>query len=221
MVACGDGASGAALKGAVALRRVKDCPPLLVASRFLDEVTSAELYRRLCREQQWPANSYEVFGRRFTLPRLQTWHADPGIVYSYSDNLLTTQAWTALLWQIKTAVERAVGRAFNAVLVNYYRDGNDHVGWHSDDEVELGSEPYIASLSLGASRVFAYRHKHSQQYRGRLQLDRGSLLLMQPPFQKLWQHSVPQASVKEGRINLTFRYVYPPESQLVRQSLRR
>ena len=158
----------------------------------------------------WPANHYEVFGRRFTLPRLQTWHADDGIVYRYSDNLLTTSPWTPMLLALRDRVERCSGYHFNAVLVNHYRNGSDYVGWHSDDERELGSAPVIASLSLGATRAFAFRDKSHPGKSGEVLLNGGSLALMAPEFQRDWQHSVPVACGDEARVNLTFRYVYPP-----------
>lgn len=169
---------------------------------------SQQLFERLLNENDWPDNRYVVAGRQFTLPRLQTWHADPGIVYSYSNNLLQTRPWTPLLLTIKARVEACLNYDFNAVLVNLYRDGNDYVGWHSDDEQELGAEPVIASLSLGATRTFAFRHKTSGKS-GATELTSGSLLCMQALFQHEWLHSVPIAKqVSAPRINLTFRKVF-------------
>lgn len=180
---------------------------------FFSLPESNSLYSQLLTEQQWPDNSYRVFGRQFTLPRLQTWHADVGVVYSYSDNLLATQPWTPLLLSIKRRVEAVTNFRFNAVLVNYYRDGKDFVGWHSDDEVELGERPLIASLSLGALRRFAYRDKRGlSPGSGSVGLPPGSLLLMQPEFQRQWEHCIPVSEAGTGgRINLTFRRVYPQQ----------
>ncbi|TGD73675.1 alpha-ketoglutarate-dependent dioxygenase AlkB [Mangrovimicrobium sediminis] len=186
------------------------CPALSLLRGFLDDATSDSLYRRLRQEQAWPDNHYEVFGRRFTLPRLQTWHADAGIVYSYSDNLLVTRPWSALLSDLRQRVQGRLGAAFNAVLVNYYRDGDDYVGWHSDDERELGAQPLIASLSLGAPREFQFRRKGEGAAAGSVLLESGSLLVMEPAFQHDWQHCVPRVAAGEGRINLTFRLVLPP-----------
>lgn len=187
------------------------CPALSLSNQLIDRVNREQWLPRLLSEQAWPDGHYEAFGRRFKLPRLQTWHADPGIVYSYSNNLLQTREWTPLLRSIRSAVERATAHRFNAVLVNYYRDENDYVGWHSDDEIELGSAPVIASVSLGSSRSFAFRSKQSPERQCEVLLDNGCLLLMRPDFQSQWEHSVPPArSGTGGRVNLTFRLVYPP-----------
>ncbi|MGR8934230.1 MAG: alpha-ketoglutarate-dependent dioxygenase AlkB family protein [Gammaproteobacteria bacterium] len=190
------------------------CTPyaeLRIIEGFYDAAQSSRLYRRLLQEQNWPDNRYTVAGRQFILPRLQTWHADPGIVYSYSNNLLETRAWTPLLTAIKTRIERYLHYSFNSVLVNLYRNGEDYVGWHADNEPELGAQPLIASLTVGAERRFAFRRKHASEC-GSLLLSSGSLLIMLPDFQHHWLHSVPiDKSVTQGRINLTFRKVFPAE----------
>jgi len=189
---------------------VTGCQSLLLYRNFLASGIGAAVFERLRAGQHWPDNHYEVFGRRFSLPRLQTWHADDGIVYSYSDNLLETRPWSPLLTDIRRRVEGSLQRPFNAVLVNYYRDGGDFVGWHSDDEEELGAEPVIASLSLGCAREFLFRRRGEERAAGGVLLEAGSLLVMQPEFQLHWQHSVPACPGREGRINLTFRHVLPP-----------
>ena len=183
------------------------CPELEVIEAFYDASESEGLYLRLLREQNWPDNRYVVAGRQFTLPRLQTWHADPGIRYSYSNNLLETRSWTPLLSGIRAQVESYLKFSFNSVLVNLYRNGDDYVGWHSDNEPELGEQPFIASLTFGAERQFEFCHKKSSE-NGRILLRSGTLLIMHPDFQHYWLHSVPiDKSVTEGRINLTFRKV--------------
>lgn len=185
------------------------CPELEAFERFYDNAASEQLFLRLQQEQDWPDNRYVVAGRQFVLPRLQTWHADPGIRYSYSNNLLETRPWTPLLTEIRAKIERFLNYRFNSVLVNLYRDGNDYVGWHADDELELGEQPLIASLSLGAARPLAFRHKTSMSL-GQLLLPSGCLLVMQPNFQRDWLHSVPlDPNLALGRINLTFRKVVP------------
>ncbi len=187
------------------------CASLWLATDFLEEPVQRTYCNTFVTEHPWPANHYEVFGRRFTLPRLQTWHADEGIVYRYSDNLLTTTPWTPLLSALRQQVELACGHPFNAVLVNHYRNGGDYVGWHSDDERELGESPVIASLSLGIAREFAFRGKDNHERSGTVLLPGGSLVLMAPEFQRDWQHSVPVSAATAARVNLTFRYVYPPQ----------
>ena len=161
---------------------------------------------------KWNDDYCVVFGRRFDIPRLQAWYADEGIQYNYSNNLLQTQPWLASLFDIKKDIQQNTGHEFNSVLVTFYRHGNDHVTWHADDEEELGAEPVIASLSLGATRSFQFRHKHDNVF-GNILLNDGDLLLMRPRFQADWEHCVPsEPSVSKPRINLTFRKVVPPRS---------
>ncbi len=185
------------------------CSEFKVIEDFYDAAECERIYRRLLHEQNWPDNRYIVAGRQFILPRLQTWHADPGIRYSYSNNLLQTRPWTPLLSELRSRIEAYLDFSFNSVLVNLYRNGDDYVGWHADNEAELGSQPFIASLTFGAERQFAFRHKKSSAH-GRVLLRSGALLIMQPNFQHHWLHSVPiEPNVTEGRINLTFRKVIP------------
>ena len=160
---------------------------------------SQELLYQLIRQVHWQGG--------FTVPRLQAWYADAGVHYRYSDNKLESHSWREPLLSVKQDVERYSGHRFNSVLLTYYRHGDDHVNWHADDEPELGDAPVIASLSLGASREFQYRHKQGEES-GSLQLRDGELLVMQPLFQQEWEHRVPpQPEIREPRINLTFRRV--------------
>lgn len=158
----------------------------------------------------WNDDYCIVLGRKFHIPRLQAWYADNGIRYSYSNNLLESQPWIESLLAIKRDVQLKTGHEFNSVLVTFYRNGNDHVNWHADDEDELGSNPTIASLSLGAARTFQYRRKRDGLL-GSVILNNGDLLLMQPAFQAEWEHCVPSEPAVTGpRINLTFRKVVAP-----------
>ena len=201
------------------LKPVSAASQLTLAAGFYSRDESDWIYQCLQQQQSWPDNHYVMSGRRFELPRLQIWHADPGIVYSYSNNLLETRGWSSLLLSIRRRVEMFTGHDFNAVLVNYYRDGMDYVGWHSDDEVEMGPAPVIASLSLGQPRCFQVRPlQGGQEGQGEQEetflLDAGDLLLMAVGFQSRWQHRVPpQPDVTGGRINLTFRRVLPPAAR--------
>ena len=190
-------------------------PPLSCADlRLMGKLYSAEqctaLLTTLMATIKWSEDYCIIFGRRFDIPRLQAWYADKGIRYSYSNNLLKTQPWSESLLAVKNDVQEKTGHVFNSVLVTYYRNGSDHVTWHADDEGELGTDPVIASLSLGATRDFQFRHKH-HDISGKVPLDNGDLLLMLPGFQTDWQHCIPsEPAITEPRINLTFRKVEPP-----------
>lgn len=174
--------------------------------RVYSSQESESLLQCLVNEVDWQYE-YFAFGRHFDVPRLQAWYADPGVFYRYSDNLLESHAWIPLLSSIQQTVEAHTGQQFNSVLVTYYRNGNDYVTWHADDEVELGDAPVIASLSFGASREFQYRHKQTGENH-RMTLHDGELLLMQPDFQREWEHAVPcEPDVNSPRVNLTFRKV--------------
>ncbi|ACR10740.1 alpha-ketoglutarate-dependent dioxygenase AlkB family protein [Teredinibacter turnerae] len=156
----------------------------------------------------WQQDSFVSFDRRFTIPRMQAWFADDGLQYRYADNLMHTQPWLPELLQLRQIINNATQCEFNAVLATLYRHGNDHVTWHSDDERELGYAPVIASLSLGATRCFQFRHKENDT-KGEISLHHGDLIVMEPAFQHYWEHQVPpQPDVLEPRINLTFRRVY-------------
>jgi alkylated DNA repair dioxygenase AlkB len=146
-----------------------------------------------------------VFGQRHLQPRLTAWHGEAS--YTYSGLTLDPLPFTPLLQQIRAAVEAATGCRFNSVLLNYYRDGRDSMGMHSDDEPELGAEPAIASVSFGATRTFILRHKRSKRT-VKLELDDGSLLFMSGALQKNWLHGINKtARTHSARVNLTFRQI--------------
>lgn len=164
-------------------------------------------------EQQiaWRQDLLSIGGRQIPIPRLQAWYGDAGASYSYSGLKMQPLPWTPLLGAIKQKVEALSGESFNAVLLNRYRDGGDSVGWHSDDEPELGVNPVIASLSLGATRLFRMQHKSKKQGVYKVALEQGSLLLMRGVTQHYWRHQLPKTRRAVGqRINLTFRWVKSP-----------
>ena len=185
----------------------KQMAKLLVSYGHLyTEQRNKELLKSLLEKTNWQSN-FMAYGRHFELPRLQCWHADDGIHYRYTDNKLKTHPWTSELLTIKQHIESKTNTNFNSVLLTYYRDGNDQVGWHADNEIELGETPFIASLSLGATRQFHYRHKQTLE-RSFMPLHDGELLVMQPAFQQHWEHSIlPENKVTKPRLNLTFRQV--------------
>jgi len=155
----------------------------------------------------WQQLSIRLYGREVRQPRQQVWFGDQA--YTYSGLTLAPQPWPPLLERLKADVEHASGQRFNTVLGNLYRDGRDHMGWHSDDEASLGLNPTIASLSFGDSRRFLLKHKLTGQKFG-LDLPHGALLIMGGATQHYWLHQVAKTQKPcLPRINLTFRLVLP------------
>ena len=144
------------------------------------------------------------------MPRLQYWVGDRGSNYGYSGIRLEPKPWTDTILTIKERVESLTNEQFNSVLLNYYRDGQDSVSWHADDEKELGRHPIIASVSFGAHRKFQFRPKaKDDKRRFQMELRHGSVLVMGNTLQNKWLHQLPKISgLKESRINLTFRKIY-------------
>ncbi|HEY1042665.1 MAG TPA: alpha-ketoglutarate-dependent dioxygenase AlkB [Telluria sp.] len=164
-----------------------------------------EVLQLLIAGTAWRAETVTVFGRRHLQPRLSAWHGERR--YTYSGLTLDPLPWTPLLLEIKAAVEAACGAQFNSVLLNYYRDGRDSMGMHSDDEPELGPSPVIASVSFGEERAFILRHRTLRQTR-KLVLASGSLLVMRGATQHHWQHGINKSTRPMGpRVNLTFRNI--------------
>ncbi|XP_064209635.1 DNA oxidative demethylase ALKBH2 [Anguilla rostrata] len=160
-----------------------------------------------------------VFGKLHSVPRKQATYGDPGLMYTYSGVHHLARPWTPTLEYIHGAVTKATGRTFNFVLVNRYKDGSDHIGEHRDDEKDLDPGFPIASVSLGAARDFVFRHGEARGRNARRQVDpvrlelaHGSLLLMNPPTNQHWYHSLPaRRRVLTPRINLTFRHIISPQ----------
>lgn len=155
----------------------------------------------------WRQDRIRLFGKEHRIPRLQAFLSDPGIHYTYSRLRLAGAPWLPALQPLKQRLEALCEQPFNALLLNLYRDGQDCMGWHADDEPELGQNPVIASVSLGAPRRFRLRHNRSRDTHA-LTLEHGSLLLMAGPTQHHWQHCLPRTRVcRSPRINLTFRLI--------------
>lgn len=156
----------------------------------------------------WESRTIRMFGKEHQQPRLVAWFGDLGSAYTYSGLSMNINPWTSQLMELKNLCEEKAGVHFNSLLLNLYRNGADKVSWHADDEVELGIEPVIASLSLGAVRRFKFRHRDTREVVDCL-LPSGSLVVMSGLSQLKWEHEVPkEASVKDPRINLTFRSVH-------------
>ena len=175
-----------------------------------DSEIAGNLLRELAEEIPWVQNKIKFYGKESLVPRLESWHGDEGMSYTYSGIKMDAKPWTKNLLMIKESIEPIAKTTFNSVLINYYRDGKDRVAWHSDDEKELGKNPVIASVSLGAERKFKLRHKKykENQLQHEISLRNGSLLLMSGSTQHHWLHEIPRTAKPIGpRINLTFRVI--------------
>lgn len=163
----------------------------------------------LLQETRWAQETIYIAGQPRLQPRLSAWYGDAGTDTSYSGITLRPHPWSATLLQIKQDIEAATGHRFNSVLLNLYRNERDSVAWHSDSEAELGAKPVIASLSLGETRIFKFRHKSRKDQKTiSLALGDGSLLVMAGCTQQFWRHAIDKESEARGsRINLTFRTI--------------
>ena len=174
---------------------------------FLPACEADLLFTDFQQSLRWRQDSIKLFGKVRKIPRLQAWYADDDVDYGYSGTSLVRHDWTTNLRRLRQRIERQTGCAFNSVLANWYRDGADSMGWHADNETALGTNPVIASLTLGQQRGFKLRHQQTRQI-FELPLAHGSLLLMEGTTQHFWQHSIAKSRcARGGRINLTFRLV--------------
>ena len=173
----------------------------------LDE---SQLYMsNLTKSVLWRREKIKMWGKEIVTKRRIAWYADDGKSYTYSGSTFFPSQWNNVLLQLKEKVENYSEIKFNSVLLNEYPNGEVGMGWHSDDEKELGPDPIIASLSFGANRDFIFKHKTDRSIENvKLHLKSGSLLLMLGSTQHYWKHSLPKRlKVKEPRINLTFRNI--------------
>ncbi len=176
---------------------------------WLDAGTVAALLAALREAVPWEVHRIRLFGREHASPRLSCWIGDPQASYRYSGTHFQPRPWPAALCPIRARLARELGVDFNSVLANRYRDGRDAMGWHSDDEPELGRDPVIASLSLGATRRFVLKHRRTPARKLALELPPGSLLVMAGTTQQHYRHALPRTAKPVGeRINLTFRHVH-------------
>lgn len=164
--------------------------------------------KKFIEEVPWKQTVQKMYDKEVVTPRLTAWYGDPGTDYSLSGKIASPAPWTPELISIRKIVEPLAGVSFNSVLLNYYRDGNDSVAWHSDKESILGKHPIIASVSFGQVRSFDIRRKadHTEKYSVRL--EHGSFLLMKAGLQESWEHRIAKSAKAMGpRVNLTFRVV--------------
>lgn len=187
---------------------------LYFIKQFYQPAIADDLFQQLLTELAWREESIFIFGRWVKVPRLMCWYGDEQAVYQYSRVVHQPLPWTATLRNIQQEVQQTSGYGFNSVLGNLYRNGNDSMGCHADNEPELGGNPAIASLSFGDSRILKFKHQRSNTVLDVL-LEHGDLLVMAGTLQQHWQHCLPKTrQTKTARINLTFRDIsikQPPQ----------
>jgi len=173
-----------------------------------DRQESLSLMQEFINTVPWQQRTVTMYGKLIVTPRLTAWYGDAGAAYTFSGTKFDPLPWTDQLQQMRETVEGIAGLTFNSVLLNYYRDGNDSVAWHSDDEYELGIKPVIASVSLGQVRRFDMRRKTDHKDKYSVDLENGSLLLMKGDMQRNWEHRIAKSpKLLKERINLTFRVI--------------
>ena len=173
---------------------------------FLTPVESDRYFQNLQTEIMWKQEPIKIFGKPVMQPRLTALYGDLEKPYKYSGTTMTPKLWTNTLLEIKWRVEAVTNLKFTTALLNQYRNGQDSMGWHRDNEKELGPNPTIASVSFGATRRFLFRHYNEKDLKAAVDLTHGSLLIMSGSCQHFWQHSIPKTKLETGpRINLTFR----------------
>ena len=177
---------------------------------FLTTNIADTLFQELLESKHWNQQNVVIYGRRLLTPRLTWWMGDSDALYLYSGILNKPSPWTKGIKDLVFRLQDLTNHRFNSVLLNLYRDGNDYMSWHSDNEPELGKMPVIASISLGATRQFKFRKKSrdANEKSISIPLAHGTLLVMDGLTQQHWEHSVPKETrVKSARINLTFRLI--------------
>lgn len=174
---------------------------------FFSPATADLYFEKLLTEVNWREEAIRIFGKQVLQPRQTAWYGEKD--YSYSGIVMARQTWASVLPEIKSAVESVAETTFNGVLLNHYRGGKDSMGWHRDNEKELGEQPVIASVSLGQTRRFVFRHREDHDLKIEKDLEHGSLLVMRGQSQHFWDHALPKTARPLGaRINLTFRRLF-------------
>lgn len=180
---------------------------LFLIRRFYQQPESDWLFTKLQGTLAWQEEDILIYGKQCKVPRLMCWYGDPDACYRYSGVDHQPLPWTEELLIIREKIQNDCQFSFNSVLANLYRSGRDSMGYHADDEEELGRNPVIASLSLGDERLFKLRHKKRKENLD-INLGHGDLLIMAGTLQHHWVHALPKTTKPKGpRINLTFRKI--------------
>jgi alkylated DNA repair dioxygenase AlkB len=182
---------------------------ILFMRNFFTSSEAKNYFELLQNNINWKQEEVKFYGKTFPVPRKTAWYGYEGFNYSYSGITCFPEIWTKELLEIKKEIEKFIpDEDFTSVLLNLYNNGNDKMGWHADDEKELGLNPTIASVSLGETRRFDIKHKQNPELHYKFELTSGSLLIMRGALQHHWVHQIPaQKKVKDPRINLTFRTI--------------
>jgi alkylated DNA repair dioxygenase AlkB len=185
-----------------------DQPEIDLISAFFSSEESDQLMAALKTDVEWRQEPILIYGKKVMQPRLTAWYGDANASYRYSGIEMKSLPWIPALTLIRNRIQQQTGFEFNSVLLNQYRDGKDSMGWHRDNEPELGNSPVIASVSFGTSRRFLFRKYREHDQKMEIMLGHGSLLIMKGETQTYWEHSIPKMMrVTDARINLTFRWV--------------
>lgn len=169
---------------------------------------SNQIKEDLIENIEWKQEPIWMFGKKIMQPRLTALYGNSNVKYGYSGIVMNPYPWNETLMHIKSRVEGLSDVKFTHVLLNFYRDGQDSMGWHRDNEKNLGINPTIASVSFGISREFQLRNYTTKQDKKSIELTHGSLLLMKGETQHYWEHQIPKSKkINLPRINLTFRKV--------------
>ena len=177
--------------------------------KILPYPAASEYLELLLNTIAWKNDEAIIFGKHFITKRKAAWYGDADFRYTYSNTTKQALTWTKELLDLKQLVEEKTGTTFNSCLLNLYHTGEEGMAWHSDDEKTLGKNPAIASVSFGAEREFAFKHKKTKQTTS-LILEHGSLLVMREDTQTNWLHRLPPTKkVDRPRVNLTFRTIIP------------
>ncbi|RLJ64491.1 alkylated DNA repair dioxygenase AlkB [Lacinutrix venerupis] len=176
---------------------------------FFSKSEALDFYNTILNETNWRQDNITIFGKTYAQPRLTALFANNTKTYSYSNIIMHPEPFTNTLLTIKSKIETLTDVNFTTCLANLYRDGKDSNGWHADNEKELGKNPVIASITLGAARHFSLKHKNDKNLKHKLLLENGSLLLMKGETQHFWLHQIAKTKKEvKPRINLTFRVIY-------------
>ena len=181
---------------------------ILYDENFLSNDEATAFFESLRQNTDWQQDRIKIFGKEYDQPRLTALFADNKNPYSYSSITMYPKPFSPALLEIKSRVEKKINQTFTSCLLNLYRNGQDSNGWHADNEKELGTNPIIASVSLGAERQFHMKHRTDKTQKLKLNLAHGSLLFMSGSTQHHWLHQIPKTKKNVGeRINLTFRII--------------